>query len=149
MLENYRFALEAWREDEISPFISHHRERPRWLHVNVLELVKGFALHIPKVDLGKRVITAQSQVVSVPEGERLKDHGSSRRQSLDLSELLVGPFKDFGITNVAGHSQKQLTVHPERFHCHHVVYIWNFTMECEFLGVFVPQVDDRWLRPTG
>ena len=143
MLKHHGFALEAGREDEIPAVCGHDCKRPRRLHVNVLELVKGFGLRVPEVDLCEGVVAAEGEVVPVSEGERLEDHGSSRRQSLHLREHLVGPFEDLGVTDVAGRGQVQVSVLPKRFDCHHVVHILNLTMENELQGAFVPQVDDR------
>lgn len=119
------------------------------LHVNVLELVEHFALFIPQEDLSERVVAAQSEVEPVSEGERLEHHGSSRRQSLELSELLIGPFEHLGVTNVARHGQVQILPLLESFDCHHVLNERNFIVENELQGALVPQENDWRLRATG
>lgn len=149
MLKNHGFALEAGGEDKIPPVGGHCCKCTGRLHVNVLELVKLFGLHIPEVDLCEGIITAQRKVVPVCEGERLEDHRSSRGQSLHLSEHLIGPLEDFGVTDVARHGQIQLVIHPERFDRHHIVDLRDFTVKYELQGALVPQEDDRWLRATG
>lgn len=111
--------------------------------------MKCFGLLIPEVDLCECIVTAQSKVESVCERERLEDHGSSRGQSLKLSELLVGPPEDFGVTNEASHGQIQLLLHRESFDCHHVIDMWDFTVKYEFEGALVPQEKNRWLRAAG
>lgn len=83
--------------------------------------MKCFGLFIPEEDLCERVVTAQSKVESVCEGERLEHHRSSRRQSLQLGKLLISPFEDFGVTNVAGHGQVQILLLLESFDCHHIL----------------------------
>lgn len=149
MLKDYWFSLEAGGEDETPPVGGHHGEWARRLHVDILKFVKRLGLGVPEVDLREGVIAAKSEVESVREGERLEDHGSSRGKRLHLRELLVGPIDDFGVTDVAGQSQVQATVHSESFDGHHVVYVWDLAVECELQGAFVPQVDDWWLRAAG
>lgn len=111
--------------------------------------MKRFGLCIPEVDLCERKVTAQSKIKSVCEGEWLEDHRSTRRQSLQLSEQLIGPLQDFGVTDVASHGQIQIPLLLESFDRHHIVDLWNFTVKYEFQRALVPQEDDRWLRATG
>lgn len=105
--------------------------------------MKRFGLPIPEVDLCERIIAAKCKVVPVCEGERLEDHRSSRRQSLHLRELLIGPLEDFGVTDVASHGQIQLILLPESLDRHHVVDMRDFAVKYELQGALVPQVHDR------